>query len=232
MTSPPKPRRLTFPREPPRVQAYANLYRFGEAVGPAPLVVYVGGATSRQKYLAQYETEPTPIVAELVLALDLRPLRSLDALICPCPQDSGGEGHEYFVEHFDGELSRELIAPPIALACVGYSAGAGFATHLAIVGEARALAVFGPAGVRKAAAAERVLLEQAHREGARPLEVAIFRNDSDSVEATPQVAAAALRPVAARAMPMRPGQHSFEDYGANGTVRDAFRFVLDSLDRE
>jgi len=232
MTPIPKPRRLTFPREPPRVQAYANLYRFGKTAGAAPLLVYIGGATNRQTYLAQYGTEPTPIVNELARALELQPLPSLDALICPCPIDSGGEGHEYFVDHFDGELCTELGAPPAALACVGYSAGAGYATHLAIVAEARALAVFGSAGVHQAEADNRTLLERLRGAGARPTEIAIFRNDSDSVVAPPQTVATQLRPLHARAMAMRPGQHKFADYAANDTVRNAFRFVIERLSAE
>jgi hypothetical protein len=227
-----KPHRLTFPREPPRLQAYANLCRFGENAGPAPLLVYIGGATNRQTYLAQYETEPTPIVSELARALELQSLPRLDVLICPCPLDSGGEGHEYFVDHFDGELCTELGAPPAALACVGYSAGAGYATHLAIVAEARALAVFGSAGVHQAAADNRTLLERLRGAGARPTEIAIFRNDSDSVVAPPQTVATQLRPLHARAMAMRPGQHKFADYAANDTVRNAFRFVIERLSAE
>ena len=211
------------------MRAYANLYRFGEATASTPLLVYIGGTLNWQKYQAQYETEPVPIVTELARALALRPLPSLDVLICPCLLDSGGEGHEHFVEHFDDELCSELGAPPTALACVGYSAGAGLATHLAIVTEARALAVFGPAGVRRAAAADRSLFEQFQRESARPPAVAIFRNHSDGVEAPPQVLAAALRPMEAQAMGMRPGQHKFADYVANGTVRDAFRFAIECL---
>jgi hypothetical protein len=229
MTPIPHPRRLAFPREPPRIHAYANLYRFGKTAGPAPLLVYIGGATNRQNYLMQYETEPTPIVSELARALELQPLPTLDALICPCPLDSGGEGHEYFVDHFDSELCPELGAPPAALVCVGYSAGAGYATHLAIVAEARALAVFGSAGVHQAAADNRTLLEQSKGEGTRPFEIAIFRNDSDSVVAPPQTVAAQLRPLHAHAMAMRSGQHKFADYAANGTVRDAFRFAIERL---
>jgi hypothetical protein len=83
--------------------------------------------------------------------------------------------------------------------------------------------------VHRAAADNRTLLEQSRREGARPIEIAIFRNDSDSVVAPPQTVAAQLRPLHARAMAMRSGQHKFADYAANGTVRDAFRFVIDAL---
>jgi hypothetical protein len=223
--------RLSFARDPPRLRAYANLYRYGEPGGPAPLVVYVGGAIKRTEYVARYDTEPLPILTEFEKALTLEGLARVDLLVCPCPVDTGGAGLEGFVEHYDAELLPALGAEPAALGCVGYSAGAAYAVHLAIVAEARAVAVLGATGVREAAVKNRALVEKAAKEGAVVPALALFRNDGDQTadpRALGRSVPAALR---AQAMPLRPGLHRYRDYASNGAVAAAFRFVLDRLDR-
>ena len=221
-------RRLIFQREAPNAPAYANHYRFGRPTGPAPLIVFIGGATSRKEYMERSETEPLPIVAELGQALAAHPLDSLDAFICPRPLETGGEGLDYFIDHYDHELLPVLEASPASFACVGYSAGAGYATHLAIIAEAHALATFGGTGIRQAVAGNRPILEHRQRQAMRSLAVAIFRNASDQVE-SPQAVATLIRPLAAQAMPARIGGHKFADYAKNSTVRDALRFVIERI---
>jgi hypothetical protein len=85
----PVPKKLSFRRGPPRLKGYAHFYQFCRSDEPRPLIIYVGGSISSSKYLARWNTEAKPIVAELEVALDAERLRLLDVLICPCPIDTG-----------------------------------------------------------------------------------------------------------------------------------------------
>jgi hypothetical protein len=179
----PSLKRLSFRRDPPRLKGYAHLYRFGRSEETRPLLIYVGGSTSPSKYLARWSTEPTPIIAELEAALETEPLRPLDVLICPCPMDTGGEGLDGFVDHFEDELLPEIGTRPSALACIGYSAGAAYAMHLAIVEEAPAIVSIGGTGVLEAATHNRTILDRLIRDGEPGPAVGLFRNDRDQTAA-------------------------------------------------
>jgi pimeloyl-ACP methyl ester carboxylesterase len=228
MASPTR-RRLEVPRPPREVPDYANLYRYGEG-GPAPLLVYVGGATSLEKWLERFHTEPLEVVGEVRRALDSFPFARLDALICPSgPPIPGGSGNhtEDFFEHFETELLPRLEAPtPSAIAFVGYSYGAGLATYLALGLEAsRALVTVGGTGVVTAAEAARPYVP-------KKIDITLFANSDDQVP-QPHLVAAGLKrlmqPLSARAMPPREGGHKSADYLRNGTLADAFRAALVSL---
>jgi hypothetical protein len=225
-------RHLVFPREPPRVPWYANLFRFGEPAGAAPLIVYVGGATTREKYLARSAPAPEhPVMREAakVIAASagrLR-LRALNLLVCPCPLETGGQGPEAFVDHLDHEVEPQLTGAPVAVGLVGYSAGAEHATHAAIIGGARALAVFGGTGVVQTARQLRKVVDAGAREGRR-LAIALFRNGGDETP-EPAVVARSLRAFDVHPFPAAPGDHEFRSYAANGTVAAAFRFVVERV---
>lgn len=223
------PRKLDFAPSTSRVPRYASLYRFGGAATPRPVIVYVGGAISLADYLARRSTHPEPVAACLRAAVAASRLRALDALICPCPLGLGPDGPDGFVEHYDRDLVPALGAAPSALGCVGYSAGAAIAAHLAIVAGARAAACYGGVGVTDAVHALTPLTA-----AATAPELGLFRNRDDLVPDPATVAralggASALRPVVHAA---RPGGHPFVDYAANGTVTAAFRFVIERLSDE
>lgn len=231
MHSPTSHRHLVFPRDPPRVLWYANLFRFGARDGTAPLVTYIGGATGRETYLARSGPAPEhPVMHEFAkaLATSRARFRAVDLLVCPCPLETAGQGEDGFLDHFDAELLRELPEQPSVLAFVGYSAGAGYATHLAIVNEdARALAVFGGVGATQVARTLSPVLESSVRDGRR-LSVALYRNSGDGTASTAD-SARALTLCDVSPFPPAPGGHEFASYAANGTVPAAFRFVLDRL---
>jgi hypothetical protein len=223
-------RHLVFPREPPRVPWYANLFRFGEPDGAAPLVVYVGGATTREKYLARSAPAPEhPVMLEAAkaVAASAGRLRALDLLVCPCPFDTGGQGPEAFVHHLDHEVDAQLQATPVAVGLVGYSAGAEHATHAAIVVGAGALAVFGGTGVVQTVRELQNVVDSAAREGRR-LAIALFRNGGDETP-EPAIVARSLRAFDVHPFPAAPGDHEFRSYAANGTVAAAFRFVVERV---
>jgi hypothetical protein len=219
--------KLRFNRDPQRPKAFADLYRFGSATDRAPLVVYVGGAIGRREYDARSRTAPDPIAREFARAVDAAHCERVDLLVCPCPVDTGGEGYDGFVAHFDDELVPATGTTPAVWGCVGYSAGAAFAAYLAVIGEARAAAVFGAAGLHDAFSQGRNVLDLAAREGHHPT-LALFRNDADQT-ADSDAVPSWMRGLDVTAMGKRPGAHRFSDYASNGTVADAFRFVLERL---
>lgn len=220
---------LAFARGPGRIGPWARLARLGGATPGAPLVIYVGGAVGRDEYQARRATEPTPIADQLARALLAEPLPRLDLLVCPCPVDTGGEGLEWIVQHHDDELMPALGAPPSALACLGFSAGAAYALHLAIVADAVAVALFGASTGGGLGADDRRLVDARVRAGKPDLAMAVFRNHDDPVAATERLVQRLPSGLHARAMAARPGGHAFRDYAANATVSDAFAFVLRHL---
>jgi len=224
-----RPKRLTFQRDPPRLKGYAHLYRFGRSDAPRPLLIYVGGSTSPSKYLARWSTEPTPIIAEFEVALKAEPLRPLDVLVCPCPMDTRGEGLDGFVDHFEDELLPEVGARPSALACLGYSAGASYAMHLAIVEEARAIVSIGGTGVLEAAEHNRPILDRLIRDGESGPVVALFRNHGDQTVALESLGRNMPRPLQVVATLSGTRGHEFRYYAGNGSLVAGFRFLLECL---
>jgi len=224
----PSPKRLSFERAPPRLKGYAHLYRFGRSDEPRTLLIYVGGSTSPSKYLARRSTKPAPIIAELETALEAK-LLPLDVLICPCPMDTGGEGLDGFVDHFEDELLSEIGIRPSALACMGYSAGAAYAMNLAIVEEARAIVSIGGTGVLEAAAHNRTILDRLIRDGEPGPAVALFRNDGDQTATLESLGRNMPRPLRVAATIAGTGGHQFRDYAGNGSLVAGFRFLVERL---
>lgn len=205
---------------------FADRYRFG-APGPAPLVHYTGGSISPEVHRERFATEPTAIVNEFRAAWEQSGRPAVELIVSSAPppgEEPRPDPLEAFLEYVMDQLVVRLPAPPPAFGFVGYSLGGSYAVGLAAVTEAASgLAIFGGAGH----------VESAREVGpvrARELATALFRNQDDPLH-DPRVAAQQL-PVAfhARAMGLRPGGHPFVDYAANGTVRDAFAFVLGRLE--
>lgn len=227
----PSPTLLEFHREPPLKRPYANLYRFGAEQTPGPVVVYLGGFVTAEVWEARRRTAPTAIVEQFEVARVRTGCARVDLLVCPCPVNTEGLGDEWVLDHYDDELAPTLKTSPTALGCVGYSAGAGLATTLALFNEARALAVIGAAGLTRTLGPHRPMLEAWAREGREPLEADWFMNDQDpgGIEAP---ALARLPPALRFRQRRAAGTHAFSDYAANGSVAGAFRCVLERLGRQ
>lgn len=231
------PRLLRFARGEDRVDAYANLYRVGDVSTAGPLVVYVGGAVGVPTYVERMSTEPVVLRDVLADALARSAAPRLDVLFCPCPVDTRRRGEtkaagcEWFETHLDDELIPSLGVAPTALSFIGYSAGAIFAAHLAIVTEASALVTIGGAGlVRALSNPELTALRRENQNGGWRLRAALFRNMGDHADEPAD--AARLLGVPGAAMPARPGGHPFVDYIDNGTAAEAFRFAIDAVIHE
>jgi hypothetical protein len=228
--------KLRFPRGPGRIEVYASLYRLGDLAGPRPVLVFIGGAATRANYLARIETEPVPIRMEVEKALGAVAIHTLDVLVCPGPQDTRlpGEtrsaGLSWFEDHWDSELAPALGASPSAVGFVGYSAGAAYVMHMAVVLEAKAVAVTGGAGTAEAVLMPEVasLLHTLMDEG-WSCDVGIFGNQGDQAPDPTSVARQLRPPFRPYPMPQQVGGHDFADYAVNGSVESAFRFVLERL---
>ena len=206
---------------------YANLYRFG-GDGPRPRVMYLGGAINRTVYEERRKTPPTAVATAFASARERVGLKSVDLVCCPCPLDTDGLGLEWILDHAD-EIS-EVAGDPTALVAVGYSAGAAYATTLALLDErARAVGFFGAADVPGTLGQLRPFLEKWARDGRAPLPAAYFVNTGDPVCAGDT---AWMRPYA-DAISFRVerglGSHPFVDYDRNAFVSGAFAFVLSHL---
>lgn len=249
--------KLEFPRPRGWPVAYADLYRLGRGEGPAPALVYVGGAAPVSAYLERRHSAPDPVAAQARAAWMALGLQRLDLLVCPCPvntwlddedEDTGPRGQEWMVAHLDRDLLPALGPPPTTLGFVGYSAGAAFALYLGAVYQARAVATLGGAGLIRLlippppSHADRdpdapfdarrelaKLLAAGSAQGWAGLELGLFRNTGDQADAPADIARHTRPPLVARPQPAQPGGHEFEHYAANGVAAAAFGFVLRRL---
>ena len=220
-------RKLEFHRAPPEPADYATLYRVGAPSGPAPLVVYVGGALSDQEREARRYGEPVAVQNEIEAAIRQVPVPRVDVLVCPAPVTSREPGHgarEQFIDHLQDELIPALEAPaPSALAFVGNSFGACIATYAALsIENARALVTFAGTGIADSAREAQPWLP-------KDLAIKFFWNLEDLAPRPDTYAPILAARYRAVIVPPRAGAHPFEDYAANGSVRDAFAFALEHL---
>lgn len=202
---------------------YLNVYRFGAGAGP--LVLYVGGAVTRAVYEARRSSAPTLIAAAFERARRALDVARVDLAISPCPIDDGGDPDAWIGDVLAGLIDR--IGAPSSVVSVGYSAGGALAVRLAVLEACPAAAVFGGAGVPQTLDELRPVW--ASRAPQSPLPVGWWMNLGDplGMSGTEWMrrygGAIHFHPTT------RPGQHPFADYDANGSVQDAFRFVLTRL---
>jgi hypothetical protein len=208
--------------------AFADFYRFGPVPQPAmPLVVYFGGAISTDVYNARRDTEPLSLVELVEDALIATGVESVDLLVVPCPligrkyPDFRSRIFRFFLEEL---LPRTPNPEPERMAFFGNSAGAHIAATFAFeLDSVRALATTAAVGLVEAAdESERRLFE-----GRRYLS---FANEADpGTEHTYRFwEAMILRGISVDVFE-REGGHAFEDYVANGSAREAFAWLLDSV---
>lgn len=220
----PEPTRLDIRALP--LRPYVNLYRFGDGDAP-PLVLYIGGAVTPTVYEARRSSPPTIIAATFDRARRALGIASVDLAISPCPIHEGGDREAWVTTLLD-TIYAHLGAHAAGLGCVGYSAGAALALHLAALEPGSVAGVFGGAGIPRVLDEVRTLAEDRARGGDR-LAVGWWMNLGDPLG---MGGTDWMRRFAASidfAPFSGPGQHPFADYDANGSVESAFRFVLARL---
>ena len=210
------------------LEAFADFYRFPEErKEPAPLLVWTGSAISRDSYEYRRTREPKAVLDELTFARGRLgdPPCDLLALSTP-PTLSAFEGSaEIFRRFLAFELFPLLPAPhATCLGLVGNSFGGHLLMGLACRRpDVRAIATLAGVGLWSAIA---------ETGGELPGDISIccFTNDQDfggffSYELVEELK------VRGRELTLveRPGEQRFSDYAANGSVADAFEFVLQAV---
>lgn len=212
------------------LEAFAYFTRFpADREVPAPLVVWIGGAITPEEYERRRSSEPTAILEPFGEALERCGLPPCDLAILSSPPTLNAEARRLarWFEFFGEELLPALPRPiPTLLGLVGNSFGAHLATGTACQrADVAALATIAGVGMAEAE-------EAANSELPERLAVRCFVNDLDF--AAPYAAELAGR-FNARGRRLevidRRGDHPFSDYAANGSVADAFSFVLEVLSR-
>lgn len=208
--------------------AFADFYRFPEGRDePAPLVIWAGGAISSESYEARRDQEPKPVVAELESARERLGGAPCDALLLSTPPtlQHFESSAELFRRFLAFEVFPMLPAPhPTTLGLVGNSFGAHLLTGFACRrGDARALAAIGGVGLWTA-------IEACGGQLPPQLEICCFANDLDFAGFFAYELVEELR-ARGRTIELveRAGDHPFSDYAANGSVADAFAFVLERV---
>lgn len=210
------------------LEAFAHFARFpADREVPAPLVVWMGGAITPEEYERRRSSEPAAILEPFGEARERcgRPACDLAILSSPPTLYEGARPLARWFEYFGGELLPALPRPiPTILGLVGNSFGAHLATGTACQrADVAALATIAGVGMAEAE-------EAANSELPERLAVRCFVNELDF--AAPYAAELARR-FKARGRRLevleRRGDHPFSDYAANGSVADAFSFVLEVL---
>lgn len=209
--------------------AFADYYRFRNSDGPAPLLCYIGGSINQNTYLSRLKSTPEPIVDEFRKAWEEVGQPSLDFLVSSAPPNQGDSRHngvlQDFFNHFMFEiLSRTQNSRPTALAFVGNSFGAHLASYLAFtLARTKALATIAGCGMADAA-------RQTPMIGIENKLFKLFSNIEDGTEYEDEEFKRLMGSHGiALDVVRRHGGHSFDDYRANGALKDAFAFCLSSL---
>ena len=209
--------------------AFGNWYRFGDQTeGPRPLIHYIGGSITRDVYLSRLHGEPTPVVDEFRLAWEASGKPAVELLVSSSPP-SGESRQNGILQDFFSHLLFEILPRtdnprPPALAFVGNSFGAHLASYLTFsLAGSKALATIAGCGMADAARETPLLNLESKR-------FMVFSNRDDGTEYEDEQFRLFLesRDILL-AVERRPGGHYFDDYRANGALRDAFGFCLRSL---
>ena len=202
---------------------FADYYRFGRPDHEVPLVVYVGGATSRDEYKKRLQTEPLPIVSEFAQAFEVSGLPCADLLVLPFPPEPDGNTHQQLFSALIIDLLRQTGNPrPERIGCVGFSLGASFASYLTFsLVQVKALATLGGYGMIEGANESNMVGDVTSRmyrcwwnaDSPGYMENLFFFQFLTNRDVEMEIETAS-------------GGHDFTDYAKNGSVTAAFKFVM------
>lgn len=206
--------------------AYCDWYRYGEAEGSVPMVVYIGGAINRDQYLGRMQSEPIPVIEEFTNALSNLGIKgAIDLLVCSyrpltMSQETSAPRAFFNLLLYDF-LPRTSNPRPTSLSLVGYSLGAYLAAYLLFnLASAKSLATLGGCGMAMALTETgNPQLENKH--------IVSFSNKGDGAEDEDRDFTNILAEYGIEyGIIKRSGHHFFADYSANGSVEDAFRHAI------
>lgn len=209
--------------------AFADYYRFGTSELPIPMLCYIGGSINRSTYLSRIKSQPQVIVDEFHAALqEPDSPAACDLLVSSAPPcwNSRHDGVlKDFFRHFMFEvLPKTPNHRPAAMAFIGNSFGAHLASYLAFsLANAKALATIAGCGMAEAARKTAMI-------GMENKRFILFSNTEDGTEFEDGEFKRFLEQHGhTTEIDRRQGGHAFDDYRANGSLADAFRFCLLAL---
>ncbi len=222
-------RKLVFNDAPWPPFFFADIYRFGyPSPDPRPLVYYIGGAGDARRYEDRVKTEPTIFLDEFGNAMAACEQAAVDLIISPAPL-TAPEHRATRLDDFHAFFLTTLIPAaigglPPAVGLVGSAYGSFFASYLAFMHEeCRALALISGMGMTQAH-------EKSGKRARRSLAIACYSNADDEIRSwTDEFAAIMKGQGVDLTVIRRPGDRRFDDYHANGSVRDAFAHVLQHI---
>jgi hypothetical protein len=206
--------------------AFADYYSYGCTDG-SPMICYIGGSITPSEYSRRQYTEPLSIVSAFETAWKREP-PAVDLLILSAPPSGPHLLDERLTRtrvHLLGELLPQTGNPrPPAMAFLGNSYGAHLASYLTFsLAPAIALATIAGGGMAEGA----ISRTQDHIEDKC---CHIFSNleDGTNDEDVKFIQFLEGKGVSYK-LDRREGGHPFADYERNGSVVDAFKFLLMAL---
>ena len=212
---------------------YADYYRYGSGNNSSiPLVIFIRGAMSDDKYEQRRKTRPELIDAEFLKAYhEISDCQCIDLLISPPPPQDHHVAHDILPREFFFFLMKEVLIHtqnprPKSMAIIGYSYGAYLATYIAfILPMVYSLSTIGGGGMDYAAS-------QCRNSFFNNKKIFIFSNIDDGTEDEDRKFLKYLSSQKKESeIFKREGSHSSSDYVNNNSVKDAFKFAIESVCR-
>jgi len=207
---------------------FADHYSFGAIDAQTPLLVYVGGAINESIYDLRRNSRPDGLAQTCLQAMNKESIESLEFLALSPPPNTGHrpmDGSEGFFQLFMFDLLPRLNNPrPTAIGFIGNSYGAHLATYVSMcLAPTKGLATIAGCGMADA-------IETSSRISLGRIAIKVFSNKDDGTSAEDAKLRTVLRGHGKEfGYAQGKGGHSFADYEANGSVSEAFRFVIKSL---
>ena len=211
---------------------FADYYRYGSDNNSSiPLVIYIGGSISDCEYEQRRETRPESIDVEFLKAYrEISNCQCIDLLISP-PPPQGHVAHNILLREFFIFLMNEVLINtqnprPNSMAIIGYSFGAYLATYIAFnLPMVYSLSTIGGGGMDYAAS-------QCRNSFLNNKKIFIFSNTNDGTEDEDRKFLEYLSSQKIESeIFKRESGHTFSDYVNNNSVKDAFKFAIESVCR-
>lgn len=219
-------RKIIFADAPWKPFFFADLYCFGNGeTAPKPLIYYIGGAGNSRRYEDRVNTEPETLLSDCMQAAASSSCGAFDLIISPAPLTTPEQREtrlDDFLAFFLNTLVPEAIGPlPPALGFIGSSYGSFFASYLSFrLAQCRSLGLISGMGMIEAC-------EKAGSAAEGHPAIICYSNIDDETGSWTDEFAELMRGRGVNLPVVRkPGERRFDDYRANGAIRDAFSHVL------
>jgi len=224
-------KKIVFHDAPWKPFFFVDLYRFGkETAGHRPLVYYIGAAGDAKKYEERVKTQPELLRDQFIKATQTTDHEGIDLIITPAPLTTPEQREtrldDFLLFFLTALIPRSIGELPNAVGLVGNAYGSFFATYLAFrLEQCRALGLISGMGMIEAYEKSRSTRKQ------NPV-ITCYSNIDDEIRSwTDEFAELPKENGNDVSVVRRPGEKRFADYLSNGSVWDAFDFVLKNVEK-